>query len=263
VTIYHGDCREILPQLGSVDLTVTSPPYDGLRTYGGSTWDFEATALGLWNATKPGGVVVWVVGDQTVDGSESGTSFAQALYFKNQVGFRLHDTMIYEKAGIAFPETTRYYPVFEYMFVLSRGAPTTVNLLRDRSNTQAGNKKSIASSGRQPDGTMRAQHGSGTHVTPEFSVRPNIWRYSPGFMKSAKERYIFEHPAIFPEDLARDHILSWSSEGQTVLDPFSGSGTTLRAAKDLGRKAIGIEIEEHYCEIAVKRLRQEVLFGAL
>lgn len=262
-TIYHGDSALILPHITHVDLTVTSPPYDGLRAYGGKGWDFEAITLGLWNVTKAGGVVVWVVGDQTVEGSETGTSFRQALHFKDALGFRLHDTMIYEKAGVTYPETTRYYPCFEYMFVFSKGAPATFAPLRDKVNSWAGQLQSPSRSQRKVDGQREISHGAGEHRIHAKGIRSNLWRYSPGFMKSAKEKYIFEHPAIFPEELAKDHILSWSAVGQTVLDPFAGSGTTLRAAKDLNRKAIGIEVEERYCEIAAKRLRQEVFdFGS-
>ena len=99
IKFIHGDCLEIMPTLAdkSVDLTVTSPPYDNLRTYNGnSQFDFEGIAKELFRVTKDGGVVVWVVGDANINGSETGTSFRQALYFK-EIGFNLHDTMIYQK----------------------------------------------------------------------------------------------------------------------------------------------------------------------
>lgn len=262
VTIYHGDCREVLPSLEmGIDLVVTSPPYDDLRTYGDLQWSFEETAQLLWRVVAPGGVVVWVVGDQTKDGSESGTSFKQALRFK-EIGFRLHDTMIYEKLACTYPSHTRYYAAFEYMFIFSKNEPRSVTLLRDARNATAGSVMSVSQRSRRRDGSLQRATGSGSHVVPSHSIRTNVWRYSPGFMKSAKEKYIFEHPAIFPEDLAKDHVHSWSAAGDLILDPFMGSGTTLRAAKDLNRRAIGIELEEKYCEIAAKRMRQEVLaFG--
>lgn len=259
-TIYHGDCAKILPSLDSIDLVVTSPPYDFLRDYRGFSFDVSEVIQGLRGCIAGGGIIVWIVGDQTENGSETGTSFMQAIKFKN-MGFKLHDTMIYQKLGVVFPETTRYYQSFEYMFIFSSGAPKTINLIADKPNSQL-NKK-ISGRYRQPDGRLQRSSGERTgHITPEKSIRTNIWCYSPGFMKSAKDAYIFEHPAIFPEQLAKDHIISWSNPGDLVLDPFMGSGTTLVAAKNLGRRAIGIEIEEKYCEIAVKRLRQEVLFAA-
>ena len=264
VTLYHGDnvqtMREAIPDQ-SIDLVVTSPPYDNLRTYGGHTWDFEGLAAELWRTIKPGGVVVWIVNDATVDGSETGTSFRQALHFKD-IGFRLHDTMIYEKDSCPFPETTRYYPVCEFMFVLSKQSPSAVNLIADRPNSRAG--QSVAT------GTQRERDGSlakfsASRVAPDrtvktFGVRGNVWKYAVGFGKVSADKTAHNHPAIFPEALARDHILSWSNEGDTVLDPFSGSGTTLKMARLMGRKGIGIEIHERYCEIAAERLRQRLLF---
>ena len=255
-TIYHGNNLDVLPHIENFDLAVTSPPYDGLRDYKGYSFDFAEIASLLFQKAKNGACVVWVVGDQTIDGSETGTSFTQALGFKAR-GFNLHDTMIYTKSGMTFPETNRYYPNFEYMFVLSKGQPKTFNPISDRKNAQSG--KTLTGAQRERDGRIKVSHGAGKHVMGDMGVRYNVWRYETGFMKSAKDAYVFEHPAIFPQSLANDHISSWSSPGEMVLDPFMGSGTTLRAAKDLGRKSIGIEIEEKYCEIAAKRLSQEVL----
>ncbi len=246
-----------------IDLVVTSPPYDDLRTYGGHSWDFEGVAQQLWRVIKPGGVVVWVVADATVNGSETGTSFRQALRFM-EIGFRLHDTMIYEKDSCPFPETNRYYPVAEMMFVLAKGKPKFVNLIADRPNSCAG--QSVAT------GTQRERDGSlsrvsASRVAPdrtvkEFGVRGNVWRYRIGFGKVSQDRFAHRHPAIFPEALARDHILSWSNEGDVVLDPFNGSGTTTKMARETGRRFIGIDVNESYCEIARKRLAQKLLdFG--
>lgn len=261
-TIYHGDNSEILSGMDQVDLTVTSPPYDDLRTYGGHSWSFETVASRLWGVTKNGGIVVWIVGDQTVDGSETGNSFRQALYFKDTLSFRLHDTMIYKKTGCPFPETARYYPSFEYMFVFSKGSPVTTHLIADKINAYAGYGVARETSDRQKDGRITENSAfriAKNRKVKAMGVRENIWTYSNGRGHSAPDAISHEHPAIFPQKLAADHIRSWSNPGDTILDPFMGSGTTLRAAKDLGRKAIGIEIEEKYCEIAVKRLRQEVL----
>lgn len=253
VTLYHGDnvqtMREAIPD-ASIDLVVTSPPYDNLRTYGGHTWDFEGLAAELWRTIKPGGVVVWVVNDATVDGSETGTSFRQALHFKD-TGFSLHDTMIWEKATPAPQEQhPRYQPCFEYMFVLCKGYPPRVfNGLEEKALTAG--QVSVSRCQRNSDGSFRHPDGK-RMVTGDMRLRRAIWKIA-----SDQGR---QHPAAFPEALARDHILSWSNEGDTVLDPFSGSGTTIKMARLMGRKGIGIEIHQDYCDIAVERLRQRLLF---
>lgn len=233
-----------------VDLTVTSPPYDNLRTYNGFTWDFEALAKELYRVTKPGGVVVWVVGDATVKGSETGTSFKQALFFKDVCGFNLHDTMIYSKGaqGGAKGSNYSYTQSFEYMFVFSKGKPNALNLLRDRPNAyQAKGKKSTM---RKEDGRLETF----TADVGEFSKRTNVWEIRGGYMVGSTDIEAFKHPATFPESLANDHILSWSNEGDVVLDPFMGSGTTGKMALLNNRKFIGIELSQEYVEIAKKRI---------
>ena len=244
-----GDCLEVMKDIpdNSIDLTVTSPPYDNLRTYNGYTFDFEGIAKELYRITKDGGVVVWVVGDATINGSETGTSFKQALYFK-EIGFNLHDTMIYKKTGIPFPETNRYYPIFEYMFILSKGKPKSVNLICDRKNKRF-NKK-VSGKQRQKDGTMKemsAIKNNTNRKIKEYGVRFNIWEI-PNISENK------EHPATFPNKLAEDHILSWSNEGDIILDPMAGSGTTLKMAKKNNRNYIGIEISPEYIDIINKRL---------
>lgn len=227
-----------------IDLTVTSPPYDNLRVYKGYDWNFEALARQLYRVTKRGGVVVWVVGDATVNGSESGTSFRQALYFMG-CGFNLHDTMIYEQAGTgAKGSNLSYWQSFEYMFIFSKGTPKSVNRIADVKNT-AGGKKRGAGYKAEALGSRRERSGI---INPEWSVRPNVWRYSNGSEDT------HEHPAPFPETLARDHILSWSNPGDLVLDPFIGSGTTAKMAKETGRSFYGIDISEEYCQLSRKRV---------
>jgi DNA modification methylase len=259
VTIYHADCRSILPLLEpkSIDLVLTSPPYDNLREYGGfgfDEFDFHAISRGLYYIVADGGVIVWVVGDATSDGSETGTSFKQALRFM-RLGFKLHDTMIYWKNAFAFPQSNRYAQVFEFMFVLSKGAPKTANIARVATNRE-NRIKTKSSCYRTADGsTQPMKYETGK----DERGRENIWIYEVGYQKSAKDDYVFKHPAIFPEALAKDHILSWSNPNDLILDPFLGSGTTALAAKILGRKCIGIEIEEKYCEIAAKRCCQSVM----
>ena len=233
------DCLIGLQQLqdSCVDLTVTSPPYDTLRTYKGFSWDFEETARELYRVTKQGGVVVWIVNDATIKGSETGTSFKQALYFK-EIGFNLHDTMIWNKGTLTFPNPLRYHSGFEYMFIFSKGKPKTVNLIEDRVNKYAGT--TIHGTDRQPNGDTTKQAGAGKRRVKAIGARFNVWNIPP--VQSSKERT--GHPAQFPERLARDHIISWSNEGDTVLDPFMGSGTTAVACLQSGRAFIGFEISQ-------------------
>jgi site-specific DNA-methyltransferase (adenine-specific) len=255
-TILHQDCKVALAELQaeSIDLTVTSPPYDDVRSYNGFSFtheDFKTIAAQLYRVTKPGGVVVWVVGDATVKGSESGTSFRQALGFMD-AGFKLHDTMIYEKNTSSFPAKrtgTRYTQIFEYMFVFSKGGPPkTAHLICDKPNKWAGHTNWGKNTQRGTDGEL-VETGDIKPV-PDFSPRNNIWQYvvGKGFNSSDKESHT--HPAIFPEKLAEDHILTWTNESDVVLDPFSGSGTTCKMAKKNKRHYIGIEVSEEYCKLS-------------
>lgn len=254
--LYNEDCVLGMKQLPDeyIDLTVTSPPYDNLREYNGHVNDFkfEPTAQELFRITKHGGVVVWIVGDATVNGSETGTSFRQALYFK-EIGFRLHDTMIYQKSGVVYPEVNRYYPNFEYMFVLSKGKPKTVNLIADRKNIWAGHKHT--GTNRQANDVLTKKYGTKVgRRYKEYGVRYNVWYCSGGSGKSAKFDEAYKCPAIFPIKLAEDHIRSWSNECDMVLDCFSGSGTTAVACIKLNRNFIGYEINSNYFEVAQRRI---------
>lgn len=247
--LFQGDCLEVLKTFkeGSIDLTVTSPPYDNLRAYNGYSFDFEGIAHELYRVTKQGGILVWVVSDATINGSETGTSFRQALYFKD-VGFNLHDTMIWSKPTFTAVGAlkSRYAPTFEYMFVFSKGKVATFNPIRDRKNKRFGDVKHGRV--RQRDGTTKPQSSLGKPIA-EFGQRFNVWEMSTE--QSNSNRF---HPGQFPERLAEDHILSWSNEGDTVLDPFAGSGTTLKIAKKLKRRYIGIELSSQYIDIIEKRL---------
>jgi len=258
--IICGDCLEVMKGIddNSIDLTVTSPPYDNLRNYNGYSFNFKGIVKELYRVTKEGGVVVWVVGDATINGSETGTSFKQALYFK-EIGFNLHDTMIYHKNNFAYPPVNRYFQVFEYMFVFSKGKPKTYNLIKVKTkyiNKKIGMKNS----------TTRLKNGKiiknkYLSYKPE-RIKENIWLYNGGYGKSSLDKIAFKHPAIFPEKLAQDHIISWSNKGDIVLDPMCGSGTTCKMAKENGRKYIGIDVSEEYCEIARRRIKaiSELLF---
>lgn len=241
------DCLEGMKSLKNdyVDLTVTSPPYDNLRKYKGFEWDFEGIAKELYRITKPGGVVVWIVADGCIDGGESGTSFKQALYFK-KIGFTLYDTMIWQKPSPQAPTEGRYYDVFEYMFILSKGKPKTLNLLVDRKNKTVGHKSRKETRSNRENRKLT----DGIRETKEYSRRFNVWLISRGNNKT-------KHPAVFPLQLAIDHILSWSNKGDIVLDPFSGSGTTAIAAIKTQRHYLGFEISKEYFDIAENRISEE------
>jgi len=249
--IYQGDCLDIMPTLPdkSIDLTVTSPPYDNLRTYNGSLeWNFEIfqkIAKELFRVTKDSGVIVWIVGDATINGSETGTSFKQALYFK-EIGFNLHDTMIWNKGRFSAigALATRYAPVFEYMFIFVKGKIKIFNPLKDKKNKCAG--KVVRGTIRQIDGSVKPM--SKIITIAEYGQRFNIWDCVSECVKG--------HPAPFPLQLATDHILSWSNEGDIILDPFAGSGMTGVACKNTNRKFILIEKEPKYFEIIKERLKR-------
>lgn len=235
-----------------VDLTVTSPPYDDLRKYNGFVFDCNGMMGELYRITKDGGMVVWVVGDKTQDGTESGSSFKHALYAK-EIGFRLHDTMIYQKKSCVYPDKNRYNNVFEYMFILSKGKPKTYNLIADKVNSRFGDK--VSGSQRRADGTLDYNRSKLGEPIKQFGVRDNVWLIDSGYMKTTKDKDAYQHPAMFPEQLAQDHILTWSNEGDIVLDPMCGAGTTCKMAWLNNRKFIGIDMSEEYInDICIPRL---------
>jgi len=252
--IICGDNCDVMGQFprGCVDLVVTSPPYDGLRTYGGHSWDFFGVAWQLKRVLKPGGVIVWVVADQTKDGSETGTSMEQALHFK-RLGLNLHDTMIYatDKPPLTH---NRYEQSWEYCFVLSNGTPKTFNPILRRTRTRGSLPGKFVH--KATENTYSAAHKQAR--TGETTMLPNLWYYTSGI----DENQTRGHPAPFPVALAKDFVQTWSNPGDIVLDPFSGSGTTPKAAKELGRNFVGIEVNPDYCAISERRLAQGVLpFG--
>jgi len=261
--IYNEDCLVTMSNIpdNTIDLTVTSPPYDDLRTYNnhisgkktefnGYSFDFENIAKELYRTTKEGGIVVWVVGDGTEKGSETGTSFRQALFFK-EIGFNIHDTMIYMKNNFSNPSSNRYHQIFEYMFVLSKGKPKTFNSIKDRKNVYGGQVGSWGkNTSRQVDGTMVERKKK---VIEEYGQRYNVWTFKTS--KNGQEDEIaYQHPAIFPIQLVKDHIISWTNPGDLIFDPFMGSGTTAKAALQTDRVYLGSEISDEYYEICLKRL---------
>lgn len=249
--IVAGDCLEIMQQFEAnrIDMVLTSPPYDNLRSYKGYTFPFQAIARELYRVVKEGGVVVWVVGDATIEGSETGSSFQQALYFK-EIGFNLHDTMIFRKRN-PIPQIyrRRYNNEFEYMFVFSKGKVATHNPLM----------VDCLHAGLELNGTTYKNYSRSEQKRSKLAkpvkqqkIRGNIWEYVVG--KHQEDQEAKSHPAPFPCQLARDHIRSWSNQGDLILDPMCGSGTTCKVARELDRSFIGIDISPEYCQIATQRL---------
>ena len=251
VWLYHSNCVDFMESMPEnvIDLTVTSPPYDNLRKYkdgSGDNWGedvWKKVIEGLWKVTKPGGIIVWIVGDATVKGSETGTSFKQALYFK-EVGFNLHDTMIYSKSSQSRQNGYRYEQQFEYMFVLSKGATKIRNPIKEQSK-HAGKivKRTCRDGGKD-------SLSSSNNIVGDEKIKGNVWYYGTKTNKNG-------HPAIFPEKLAKDHIVSWSNEGDLVFDPFSGSGTTAKMAIETNRIFVGSEISKEYIDLSIERLESK------
>ena len=274
--IYKEDCLNTMSRMpdGFIDLTVTSPPYDGLRTYVGNidktftekVW--KKILKDLYRVTKPGGIVVWIVGDQTKSGSETCTSFKQAL-FGVKCGFKLYDTMVYNRAS-AYPSNVRYSQDFEYMFIFSKGKPSTFNPLKDKKSSKTiqrqkhrylANKKHRAKDGYMHRTSDNGKRRMNDARNSDEKIMSNVWYVPAGNMISTKDKIAFKHPAIFPEKLCAMHILSWSNENELVYDPFMGSGTTAKMARYHNRNFIGSEINPEYVQgIANRRISQKTLF---
>ncbi len=247
--IYNLDCVKGMRQLDDnvIDLTVTSPPYDSIRDYKGYKFNYKSIAKQLYRVTKKGGIVVWVVGDKINKGNKSLTSFMQALYFQ-KAGFNVHDVMIYQKKNTPFMRSNAYTNAYEFMFVFAKGTPRVFNPIKTKT-ARSGfeglpyNKKA--------DGINKKAIGE----LKKEKTLTNIWAYAVGLGGSTSDKIAFKHPAIFPEKLAADHIMSWTNEGDVVLDPMCGSGTTCKMAKLTGRKYLGFEISNEYCEVTNQRLQ--------
>lgn len=237
---------------GSIDMVITSPPYDNMRDYKGYSFPFENIAKELARVLAPGGIIVWIVNDQTHNGSESLSSFKQAIYFKDECGLNAHDTMIWAKKSASMPSSNRYDQITEYMFILSKGKPKTVNLIRDKPNKWAGKTTfSKTNSIRQPDGSMQDKQIQGKYA--EFGNRYNVWNHNTSAQENPCKKQF--HPATFPLQLIKDHILTWSNKGDIVYDPFMGSGTTAKACIETSRDYIGSEISLEYTKSAIKDLQ--------
>ncbi len=251
-TITCCDCVEGMSRLlnDSIPLTVTSPPYDRVRLF--APWDFERVAEELYRVSEPGGVVCWVVQDGFEKGGRTLTSFKQTLHF-SRLGFLLWDVLIVVAKSYQLPTKGRYVSLFHYCFVLTKGRPNTVNLLRDKPNKCAGKMKRTWHR-RSPDGSMR--RGLLPQPIALYGRRSNVWDYATGFNTTTKDREAFAHKALMPEKLARDLIVSFSRPYDVVLDPFAGAGTTAKMAMLTGRRWLGFEIEPEYVALACERLRK-------
>lgn len=257
IELINEDCLRALQNLPdeSIDLVVTSPPYDNLRSYGGEYggFDFKLTSELLASKLVDGGVIVWNVADQTIGGSETGSSFRQALHFKDVCGLNLHDTMIWVKPNFSNPSVNRYHQVFEYVFILSKGKPKTFNPIKDRKNVYGGKVGSYGTNTvTQVDGSKKIRDRV---VNTEYGMRHNVWLMNTAGQDGSSKRY--NHPAMFTVEFASDHITSWSNVGDTVLDPFMGSGTTGVACLNLQRSFVGIEVDGGYFSIARDRIGLE------
>ena len=244
-----GDCKKVMRQIPDqvIDLTVTSPPYDDLRNYNGFVFDYESIGKELFRVTKKGGVVIWVVGDKILKGDRTLTSFRQAICFQ-EIGFNVHDIMIFKKKNTPFMRSNAYTNCYEFMLVLGKGTVKTFNPIRVPT-VRTGFEMLVTN--RKADGKIKKVLGE----LKSEKVKNNIWEYAVGLGGTTSDKLAFKHPAVFPENLAKDHILSWTNEGDLVFDPMCGSGTTLKMAKLNNRKYIGIDISEEYCRIAQDRLR--------
>lgn len=254
--VLNGDCTRVMKEFPteSVDMMLTSPPYDNMRTYkGNSGFDFMEFACEAFRILKDGGTLVWNIKDQVIAGSETLTSFRNTLDFEC-VGFKVR-TLIYHKTSMPYPSKDFYTSNFEYVFVCSKGKPKCFNPIRDKWNKYAGQTVSIGGE-RQKDGSLKLR-------TPweiaEYGIRGSIWTYSPGWMKSTRDKFAYQHPALMPEELARDLLVSFSNEWDLILDPFAGGGTTLKMARVLNRRCIGIEIAPEYCKIVQERIKSNLI----
>ncbi len=263
---YNENCLVTMNKMPNnfIDCTITSPPYDDIRNYNkkieglsdefnGYSFPFEDIAKELYRVTKKGGIVVWVVNDATHNGSETLNSFRQALFFK-EIGFKIHDTMIYRKLNPMPNAGKRYQQMFEYMFILSKGSPKTTNIsLRERSN-KCNDKRTYRKKkfSRNQDGEFNENEYFVKEMVPDY----NIWDFYVGGGNTTKDEIAFEHPAIFPEELVKRHIDSWTNVGDLIYDPFMGSGTTSKMCILSDRNYIGSELSKEYCDIEKKRLLQ-------
>lgn len=239
ITIYHADCREVLPNLpdASIDFIFTDPPYGHNNNNG----DLISRREAVFDKGRPVGEARPIA----MDGPEANGLFQWAIReYKRLLRDGSCCCCCCGGGGGPDPQFARWslwldeVMSFKHMVVWDKGPMGMGHHYR-----------------RSYEVVLVAQKGKGACRWYDTSKRvENIIRDIPKIIPSADE-----HPTLKPVELPKRFIGYHTQVGDLVLDPFMGSGTTLRAAKDLGRRAIGIEIEERWCEIAAKRLQQEVL----
>jgi site-specific DNA-methyltransferase (adenine-specific) len=216
ISIFLGDCREVLPELGKVDLVLTDPPFFMPATHYQSRVGWQRT----WGDTSILRVFWEVITDAYCPRMKD---TAHALVFCSHESYPVFYPVMYSK--------------FHYL----------KSIIWDKGHVGLGriwrNQHELIIAARWNDG----------YENKDDRLRADVLRHNATPSQSR------EHPVEKPSSLLADLILPTTPDDGMVLDPFMGSGTTLVAAKELGRKAIGIEIEEKYCEIAIKRLEQEIL----
>lgn len=262
--LFNENCLDTMRRMGDnfIDLVVTSPPYDNMRQYGGNktyhqrlnetgfSFEFEEIAYELQRVLKPGGVIMWNIQDQIIKGSKTGNSMRQALYFMD-IGLKFHDHLIWEKTGTPFPSPYRYRNVWENMFIFSKGKPKTFNPIMVKNKT--GGDTRVSSRYRNHEGIL--QETEKVIQVKEYGIDKNVCLIANGYKNSKQFKGAESHPAIFPDEIARRHIITWTNEGDVVYDPFLGSGTTTKVAKELGRNWIGSELHTPYFEVCEKIMK--------
>jgi site-specific DNA-methyltransferase (adenine-specific) len=253
--IICGDAVEELKKIpnNSIDILVTSPPYDGIRKYNGFNYDLHATGKEIYRVLKDGGVAIMVIQDQTKNFGKTLTSFRTIVDWVDNIGFKLFETVIYRKYGAEGAWWNKRFRVdHEYMPIFLKGE-----------RPQYFNKDPLKIPSKHGGKTMT---GGGTRLTNGIRIptraitinpmkcRGTIWEYMTA---GDGTRLKHKHPATFPDKLPYDFIQCFCPPNGVVLDPFIGSGTTALAAIELDRNYIGIDISKEYCDLARRRIKEE------
>jgi DNA modification methylase len=251
--VYCGDCVQLMTEMpeNCIDLVVTSPPYDGIRDYNGAIkFDLHKTGEQVFRVLKDGGIAVLVIQDQTINYGKTLTSFKTIIDWCDNIGFKLFETVIYRKNGSEGAWWTKRFRVdHEYMPIFLKGdKPNYFNKDPLKVPSIHGGKMMTGSGARKTNGETQK---TVTRKINKMKCRGTVWDYLMAGDKNPLKRM---HPAVFPDAIPYDFIQCFCPEDGIVLDPFSGSGSTLAMAKKLGRNYLGFDIVSDYCDLAVKRL---------